>query len=280
MALPQKKRTTLALWRMREMNEKIVVMTAYDATQAATVEAAGVDAILVGDSVGMVMLGYDTTIPVTLHDMIHHARAVRRGAGQTMMIVDLPFATYHGSQDSTLDHAAALMRDAFADAVKLEGGRAQADHVRTLVRAGIPVCGHIGLTPQSVFQFGGFRVQGRGEDAARTLLDDVQALADAGAFAVVLECIPAPLALQITQAVPIPTIGIGAGPDCSGQVLVYHDVLGLRAGRSPKFVKQYADLRALSVAAIAAYGEEVRNGVFPSAQYSYDVEGQSGGDAP
>ncbi len=279
MALPQKKRTTLALWRMREMNEKIVVMTAYDATQAATVAAADVDVILVGDSVGMVMLGYDTTIPVTLHDMIHHARAVRRGAPQTMMIVDLPFATYHGSQDSALDHAAAIMRDAFADAVKLEGGRAQADHVRALVRAGIPVCGHIGLTPQSVLQFGGFRVQGRGEEAAGALLDDARALADAGAFALVLECIPAPLAEKITQAVAIPTIGIGAGAGCSGQVLVYHDVLGLRPGRSPKFVKQYADLYTLSVAAVAAYSEEVRRGVFPSAQYSYDAEGPSGGDA-
>lgn len=278
--MPQKKRTTLALRRMREMNEKIVVMTAYDAAQAATVAAAGVDVILVGDSVGMVMLGYDTTIPVTLHDMIHHARAVRRGAEQTMMVVDLPFATYHGALDSTLDHAASVMREAFADAVKLEGGRAQANHVSALVQAGIPVCGHIGLTPQSVLQFGGFRVQGRGDDAASALLDDARALEDAGAFALVLECIPAPLAKKITQAVAIPTIGIGAGADCSGQVLVYHDVLGLRAGKSPKFVKQYADLHTRSVAAIAAFAEEVRNGFFPSAEYSYDIEDPSGGGAP
>ncbi len=278
--MPEKKRTTRTLLRMREMNEKIVMMTAYDATQAATVEAAGVDVILVGDTVGMVMLGYDTTIPVTLHDMIHHARAVRRGAAQTMMIVDLPFATYHGSLDRALEHAAALMREASADAVKLEGGRVRADCVRTLVQAGIPVCGHIGLTPQSVLQFGGFRVQGRGADAAQTLLDDALALQEAGAFLLVLECIPAMLANRITRALRIPTIGIGAGAACSGQVLVYHDALGMREDRLPRFVKQYASIRDLSVAALREYAGQVRSGDFPTAEYSYDADASPGGDAP
>lgn len=256
---------------MRNKGEPIAMVTAYDAAQARTVERAGLDVILVGDSVGMVMLGYDTTLPVTVDEMIHHAKAVRRGAPNTMMLVDMPFLSYRVSIEKGLENAGRIMQEAYADGVKIEGGESVLPQVRQLVEAGIPVCGHLGLTPQSVLQFGGFRVQGRELGAARKLVEDAQRLVEAGAFMIVLECIPSALADWVTRSIPAPTIGIGAGVGCSGQVLVYHDLLGLSDRSSPKFVKSYAALGEDSVAALRAYREEVKVRAFPTSAYSYDI---------
>ena len=268
----RRRHTVLTLRAKKTAGERIAMVTAYDAAQAAVVEAAGADVILVGDSVGMVMLGYETTIPVTLDDMVHHAAAARRGAPGTMLLVDMPFLTYRGDPAQTLRAAGRIMQEALADGVKIEGGEAVAPHVRTLAEAGIPVCAHLGLTPQSVLQFGGFRVQARGEAAAGRLLADARALEAAGAFLLVLECIPAPLAESVTDALGIPTIGIGAGAGCNGQVLVYHDLLGLRPDRPPRFVKPYAGLYEASVAALQAYCSDVRAGRFPDAAHSYQAQ--------
>ncbi len=266
------KHSTRSLQAMRDRGEPIVMVTAYDATQAAHAQAAGVDMILVGDSLGMVMLGYDTTVPVTLDDMIHHAKAVRRGAPHTMVLVDMPFATYHQTTADTVRYASRIMREAYADGLKLEGGKKIIPHVQALVQAGIPVCGHLGLTPQSVLQFGGFRVQARELDAAQKLHDDALQLQDSGAFMIVLECIPSALGTLVTQSLTIPTIGIGAGDACSGQVLVYHDVLGLGMHlRRPKFVKTYAELGEKAISAIRTYKEEVKLHEFPNSDYRYDI---------
>lgn len=265
------KLTTRDIAQMRERGRRICMMTAYDAGQAHIVADAGVDIILVGDSLGMVVLGYDTTVPVTVQDMIHHGAAVRRGAPDTMMIVDLPFLSYHQSVAQALETAAAVMQQTGADGVKLEGGRRIEAQVRALVECGVPVCAHIGLTPQSVHGLGGFRVQGRDAVTARALLEDALALQAAGAFAIVLECVPAALAQRITAGLRIPTIGIGAGQGCGGQVLVWHDALGLSAGHRPRFVKVYAQLRELAVAAVEAYCSEVRAGAFPGPEHEYDM---------
>ncbi|PWI57097.1 3-methyl-2-oxobutanoate hydroxymethyltransferase [Sulfoacidibacillus thermotolerans] len=257
---------------MRERKESIVMVTAYDATQAAHAEAAGVDVILVGDSLGMVVLGYDTTIPVTINDMLHHAKAVRRGAKNTMVLVDMPFASYHQSVADTVRNASKIMQEAYADGLKLEGGSEILPHVQALVQAGIPICGHLGLTPQSVLQFGGFRVQAKEMDAAQKLLDDALQLQQAGAFMVVLECIPSALGALVTESLDIPTIGIGAGENCSGQVLVYHDVLGLGMHhRRPKFVKKYATLGDSAISALTKYKDEVKRREFPNPDYRYDI---------
>ncbi len=269
--MTQAKHTTITIQSMRQKGEPIVMVTAYDASQASHAQDAGVDVILVGDSVGMVMLGYDTTIPVTVDDMVHHAKAVRRGAGNTMVLVDMPFASYRQTVADTVRHAARIMQEAQADGVKLEGGTAIASHVRALAEAGIPVCGHLGLTPQSVLQLGGYRVQGRDERTAERMLEDARALADAGAFLIVLECVPNALGKLITESVPVPTIGIGGGPDCSGQVLVYHDLLGLNGTHQAKFVKRYASLRAQIVDSIRTYRSEVKERSFPTSAYGYDV---------
>lgn len=272
MKSPRKKWTTIDMKNLRNNQEPIVMVTAYDASQAAHAEAAGVDVILVGDSLGMVVLGYDSTLPVTLSDMLHHAKAVRRGSPHTMMIVDMPFLTYRQTVADTVRNAGILMQEGLADAVKLEGGTSILPHVQALIESGIPVCGHLGLTPQSVLQMGGYRVQGRDPAVAQKLLEDAQLLEQTGAFMIVLEGIPSPLAKTVTTALQVPTIGIGAGISVSGQVLVYHDLLGLNAGHVPKFVKQYALLHEEAVSALSHYKEDVKTGNFPTPEFSYDMD--------
>jgi 3-methyl-2-oxobutanoate hydroxymethyltransferase len=262
----QVRTTDLAKWKRDR--RKIAMLTAYDAAMAVLLDRAGIDVLLVGDSLGMVVLGYETTIPVTLEAMIHHATAVTRGAKRPLVIADMPFLTYQASPEQALRNAGRLLQESGVHAVKMEGGRAIAGTMRRLVEAGIPVMGHIGLTPQSVHQLGGFRsVGGTGEEATH-LLEDAQLLQDAGAFAIVLESMPADLAARITSELRIPTIGIGAGPECDGQVLVSNDVFGLFHGPVPRFVKQYANAGELIVTGAQAYIEDVRQGRFPAAEHS------------
>ncbi len=254
---------------MRARGERIVMVTAYDASAAALADEAGVPVLLVGDSLAMVVLGHPTTLPVTLDEMLHHARAVVRGAGRALVVVDLPFGSTQGGPSDALASAVRVLKESGAAAVKIEGGRVVAPTVRALVDAGIPVMGHVGLTPQSVHALGGYRVQGRGEGAAEALAGDVAALAAAGAFAVVLEAVPAEVGARVTAASPIPVIGIGAGPDVDGQVLVWHDLLGLTPGPHPRFVRAYEDLRSRTVAALRAFADDVRSGRYPSPEESY-----------
>jgi len=254
---------------MRERGERFVMLTAYDANAAGILDAAEVPVLLVGDSLGMVVLGHDTTLPVTLDDMLHHARAVMRAQPRALVVVDLPFGSYQAGPEQALASAVRVIKESGADAVKLEGGARVVPAVQALVAAGIPVMGHLGLTPQSVGQFGGFRVQGRDEAAAATIAADLIALAGAGAFSVVLECIPASLAQRLTADSPIPTIGIGAGPHVDAQVLVWHDLLGLTAGPHPRFVRAYDDLRGRIATAVTAFREDVVAGTFPSETESY-----------
>lgn len=247
----------------KQRGQKLTMLTAYDAGMASLLDRAGVDALLVGDSVGMVMLGYDTTIPVTLEAMVHHTQAVSRGARRAMVVADMPFLSYQVSVSEAVRHAGRLLQEGGATAVKLEGGRPVVDVVRRLVEIGIPVMGHVGLLPQSVHQLGGFRRQGTEPDDADAIVIDAHALQDAGAFAVVLESIPADLARSITSQLDIPTIGIGAGPDCDGQVLVSADMLGLTQGHVPSFVKQYAHIGEEIIEAARRYVDEVQAGRFP-----------------
>ncbi len=235
------------------------------------VDASGIDAILVGDSLGNVVLGYDSTVPVTMEDIIHHLRAVTRGANRAMVIGDLPFLSYHISREESVRNAGRLMQEGLAQAVKLEGGREVAETVRAITAAGIPVMGHLGLTPQSVHQLGGFKVQGKDGEAARKLLEDAKELEQAGAFAIVLECIPQQLAGVLTEALSIPTIGIGAGSRCDGQVLVINDILGMFSDFTPKFVKQYANLKEQIIQACATYKDEVKGRVFPEPQHVFNM---------
>jgi 3-methyl-2-oxobutanoate hydroxymethyltransferase len=258
--------TDFAQWK-RE-GRKITMLTAYDATMAALLDRAGLDALLVGDSLGMVVLGHDTTIPVTLDAMIHHAAAVTRGAKRALVIADLPFLTYQLSADQALRNAGRLLQEGGVHAIKLEGGRPIAGIARRLVEAGIPVMGHVGLTPQSVHQLGGFGAVGKTEEEAARILDDARDLQEAGVFAIVLESIPAELAHRITTELKAPTIGIGAGPDCDGQVLVSYDAFGLFDRFVPRFVKQYANLGELIVSGAQAYIEDVRAGRFPAEQHT------------
>lgn len=248
--------------------EKIAMITAYDFTMARLVDEAGVDMVLVGDSLGMIVQGLGSTIPVTLEEMAYHCRAVARGLARAHLVGDLPFMSYQVSPSQAVESAGKLMKDGACESVKLEGGQEVAEHVHRIVRAGIPVVGHVGLTPQSVHALGGFKVQGRGDGAEKVLADAV-ALEQAGAFAVVLEAIPPDLAAEVTRMLAIPTIGIGAGSACDGQVLVCTDLLGLTRGHQPKFVKRFADLGDEAVAAVRAYVAEVRSGVFPAATHSY-----------
>lgn len=257
------------LARMRSDGEPIVMVTAYDHSAASILDAAGVPVLLVGDSLGMVVLGHPTTLPVTLDDMVHHAAAVMRARPRALVVVDLPFGTYQEGPAQALASAVRIVKETGADAVKLEGGTRVLPAVRALVEAGIPVMGHLGLTPQSVAQLGGFRVQGRDEAAAARIAEDAVALAEAGVFATVLECIPASLAARVTAASPVPTIGIGAGGDVDGQVLVWHDLLGLGDRRTPRFVRAYADLRTTILGAVEAFRDDVRTGAFPSDAESY-----------
>lgn len=247
------------------------MITAVDYPTARAAERAGVDAILVGDSLAMVVLGYDSTLPVTLDEMLHHARAVHRGARRPLLIGDLPFMSYQTGPQTAVASAGRFVKEAGMEAVKLEGGRAMVPMVRAIVEAGIPVMGHVGLTPQSVHVLGGYRVQGRTREAANRVLDDAAALAEAGCFAIVLEGVPAPLAEFVTASLDVPTIGIGAGPGVDGQVLVLHDVIGWYDGNTPRFVKRYAEVGPTIESAIRAYVEDVGQRCFPEAAHSYAI---------
>ncbi|MFP3898266.1 MAG: 3-methyl-2-oxobutanoate hydroxymethyltransferase [Dehalococcoidia bacterium] len=264
--------TITELKEMKQRKERIPMLTAYDYVTAKMVDEAGVPLILVGDSLGMVMLGYESTIPVTIEDMIHHTKAAVRGAKKALIVGDMPFMTYHTSLSDALYNATRFIQEGGAQAVKVEGGRVVAETVRRLVDCGIPVMGHLGLTPQSIHQLGGFKVQGKGAPEARQLIDDACVLEEAGAFAVVLECTPAPLSRLITDRLSIPTIGIGAGPDCDGQVQVISDLLGLYTDFVPRHAKQYARLAGEIQTAVASYISEVKSVTFPTAAQSYDMD--------
>ena len=264
--------TITEIKEMKQRKEKIPMLTAYDYVTAKMIDEAGVPLILVGDSLGMVMLGYDSTIPVTMEEMIHHTKAVVRGATKALIIGDMPFMTYHVSISEALHNAAKFIQEGGAQAVKLEGGEVVAEKVRRLVDCGIPVMGHIGLTPQSIHQLGGFKVRGKAVEEAKKLLNDACILEEAGAFAVVLECTPAPLSELITQKLAIPTIGIGAGPDCDGQVQVISDILGLYTEFVPKHAKQYARLAGEIKTAVSSYISEVKSLNFPTTEQSYTMD--------
>ena len=261
--------TASDLAKAKSRGEKWPMLTAYDALTAHVFDEAGIPVLLVGDSAGMVVFGHDTTIPVTLDELIPLTAAVVRGTSRALIVADLPFGSYQASPTAALAAGIRFLKEAGAHAVKLEGGRRVVPQAEELVAAGVPVMGHLGLTPQSVNVFGGYRVQGRGEDGEQ-LLQDAKSLEAAGAFAVVLECVPADLAARVTEAVSIPTIGIGAGPDCDGQVLVWQDMMGLRTGKAPRFVKRYADLRTTMLDAARVYADEVRGGVFPGPEHVFD----------
>jgi 3-methyl-2-oxobutanoate hydroxymethyltransferase len=260
--------------KMKQTNEKIVMLTAYDFPSAKQAEEAGVDVILVGDSLGMVVLGYESTIPVTIEDMIHHAKAVKRGAKNTFIVVDMPFLTYHLSFKDTLINAGRLIQETGAHAVKLEGADVVVDKIAALTKAGIPVCAHLGLTPQSVGVLGGYKVQGKEASAARKLIEDAKKCEQAGAFAVVLECIPKQLANEVTKVLSIPVIGIGAGIEVDGQVLVYHDVLGYGVDRVAKFVKQFTTINPLIVESLGSYVADVKNKQFPEEKHTFTMKEQ------
>lgn len=276
MAAKSRPRTLDIFARRKRRGEKLAVLTAYDLTSARIAATAGVDAILVGDSLGMVVLGHETTLPVTLEDVLHHCAAVARARPGVPIIADMPYGSFHLDPALTVEGALRLVKEAGVHAVKIEGGRRRAEHIAALLEAEIPVMGHLGLTPQSIHRFGGYKVQGRGEEAARELRDEAAFLADAGCFSLVLECIPAALARTVSEASPIPTIGIGAGDGCDGQVLVFHDLLGLFDGLAPRFVKRYAELGRDATAAVARYVEEVRSGVFPGPEHTYDDDADLG----
>jgi 3-methyl-2-oxobutanoate hydroxymethyltransferase len=261
--------TIAELQSKKERGEKITMMTAYDYPTATLVDQAGIDTILVGDSLGMVMLGYDSTVPVTMDDMIHHCKAVSRGASQSFVIGDMPFLSYQVSTEEAIHNAGRFIKEAGCESVKLEGGSEMAPVVKSIVDAGIPVCAHIGLTPQTATKLSGFRVQGKDADSAQQLLTSAKDLEVAGAFMIVMECIPDQLAAKITREVGIPTIGIGAGKDCDGQVLVYHDLVGLFERFTPKFVKQYTQLAPQIRDALIQYKEEVEKGSFPGPEHSF-----------
>lgn len=264
--------TTSDIREMKKRGDKIVMMTAYDYPTARLVDEAGADAILVGDTLGMVVLGYDSTLPVTMEDMIHHTKAAVRGAKHAMVVGDMPFMSYQTGWQDAMKNAARFLQETGCGAVKLEGGVRSAETVRHLVEAGIPVMGHIGLTPQSVNQVGGWKVQGKTPAAAVQLMHDAQALEQAGAFAIVLELVPAPLAQILTSRLSVPTIGIGAGVHCDGQVQVFHDLLGMFDQFVPKHARRYADAGALIRDAVAQYAADVRAGAFPTAKESFRMD--------
>ncbi|PLY04459.1 MAG: 3-methyl-2-oxobutanoate hydroxymethyltransferase [Desulfuromonas sp.] len=267
--MPVKSITIPEIVFRKQQGERITVLTAYDYTFARLIDAAGTDMILVGDSVGSVISGYDNTLPVTMDEMLYHTRAVSRGVEHALLVADMPFMSYQVDGAEARRNAGRLVKEGGAHAVKLEGGEQIADTVRSIVAMDVPVVGHVGLTPQSVHRMGGFKVQGKEDEQAERILADAHAVADAGAFAVVLECVPAPLAARITAELTVPTIGIGAGPDCDGQVLVIHDILGLCEKYSPKFVKRFADIGDTVRGGIADYIREVKDGTFPAAEHSF-----------
>ncbi len=252
-----------------ETRKKITCLTAYDYPTARLLDEAGVEVLLVGDSLGMVVLGYDSTLPVTLDEMLHHVRAVRRGTKRALLVADMPYGSFHVSTDESIRNAMRLIKEGGAEAVKIEGGERRLELISRLVEAEIPVMGHVGLTPQSINALGGFHVQGKTVDAAKQLERDAKAVEAAGAFSVVLESVPRELAARITEKLRIPTIGIGAGPDCDGQVLVFHDLVGLTIGHTPKFARQYANLSGEISRAVQAYCSDVRSGGFPSDAESF-----------
>lgn len=258
--------------KAKEEGTKLTMLTAYDYSTAKLIDEAGIDSILVGDSLGNVMLGYDDTVPVTMEDMIHHGAAVSRGAKHALVVVDMPFMSYQISVEEALRNAGRLMKEAGAGAVKLEGGKEVCPQIRAMVQAGIPVCAHVGLTPQHINAFGGFKVQGKSEEAAAKVLEDALAVQEAGAFAVVLEAVPAKLATLITEKLDIPTIGIGAGNQCDGQVLVYQDMLGMFSDFTPKFVKKFAEVGEVMKEAFAAYKKEVAEGSFPAKEHTFAID--------
>ena len=253
-------------------HEKLTMLTAYDYSTAKLVDEAGIHSILVGDSLGMVCLGYEDTLSVTMEDMIHHTRAVARGAKDTLVIADMPFMSYQTSVYDAVVNAGRLIKEGHAQAVKLEGGKEVCPQIEAIVKASVPVCAHIGLTPQSIHAFGGFKVQGKGEEAAKKLLEEAKAIEEAGAFAVVLECVPEALAKLITDKISIPTIGIGAGAGCDGQVLVYQDMLGMYADFAPKFVKVFANVGEEMKKGFAAYRKEVTEGTFPAKEHTFRMD--------
>jgi 3-methyl-2-oxobutanoate hydroxymethyltransferase len=263
-------KVTIPSFRARKGGKKpLVVLTAYDAATTSAGEAGGADCLLVGDSLGMVVLGYESTLKVTMEDMLHHARIVGRVRSRSLLVVDMPWLSYHYSVEDAVRNAARLVQESGADAVKLEGGAKRIPVIRAILDAEIPVMGHVGLTPQSVLPMGGYKVQGKDEEQAEILLADARAIADAGVFGMVLEGIPSALAERITREVGVPTIGIGAGPHCDGQVLVIHDLLGMLPGGVPKFVRQYAGIHGEQVAAVRRWAEDVRNREFPSEKEAY-----------
>jgi 3-methyl-2-oxobutanoate hydroxymethyltransferase len=263
--------TTATFHRKKRDGQPITVLTAYDYPTAVAVERAGLDAILVGDSLGMVVLGYNNTLPVTMDDMIHHCKAVARGANTPLLIGDMPFMSYQVSTEEAVRNAGRFLQEAGMDVVKLEGGRDRLDVVRAIVGAGIPVMGHLGLTPQSVHKLGGYRTQGKNAAAAKQLLDEAQMLQEAGCFSLVLESIPARLGELVSQQLDIPTIGIGAGPKCDGQVLVIHDLLGLFDRFTPRFVKQYAQMHTVISQALSEFKDDVEKGAFPATEHTFTM---------
>ena len=266
------KNTTSSVLLQKQNGEKITMLTAYDYSTAKLIDESGVNCILVGDSLGMVMLGYDSTLPVTMEDMLHHTKAVARGAKNAMVIGDMPFMSYQTSVYDAVKNAGRFIQEGGAYAVKLEGGATVCDRIEAITKASIPVVAHIGLTPQSVNAFGGFKVQGKDEARARELIEDAKKVEAAGAFMLVLECVPARLAQIISKEVSIPTIGIGAGAGCDGQVLVYQDMLGMFSDLTPKFVKKYADIGDMMKQAFCAYINDVKNGTFPEEQHSFKID--------
>lgn len=266
------KNTAATFAAAKAKGEKLSMLTAYDYSTAKLEDESGINGILVGDSLGNVVLGYEDTVSVTMEDMIHHGAAVARGAKKALVVVDMPFMSYEVTVEEAVRNAGRLMKEGRAGAVKLEGGVRVAEQIRAIVKAGIPVMGHIGLTPQSINVFGGFKVQGKSEEAARALLADAKAVEEAGAFAVVIEAVPAALAQMITDAVSIPTIGIGAGAGCDGQILVYQDMLGMFSDFTPKFVKRYANVGEVMREAFANYAAEVASGAFPTEEHTYKIK--------
>ena len=270
--MERKKITPVDIQALKAADKKITMLTAYDYPMALLEDRAGIDIILVGDSVGMTVLGYENTLPVTMDEMIHHTKAVTRGAKFALVIGDMPFMSYNTSERDAILNAGRFMKEGSADAVKLEGGASVKDIVKAIVKAGIPVMGHIGLTPQTISMLGGFKVQGKDAKAAQKIIDDALMLEDAGAFSVILEAIPAPIAKRITERLAVPTIGIGAGVHCDGQVLVVHDMLGLFDRFTPRFVKRYVNLSESMLKAFESFREEVSRGEFPTDQHSFHIE--------
>lgn len=266
------KNTVATFKKAKETGEKITMLTAYDYSTARLMDEAGVNSILVGDSLGNVMLGYENTLSVTMEDMIHHIKAVKRGVKNALIVGDMPFMSYQVSTEQAVENAGRLIKEGGADVVKLEGGADVCDQIKAIVKATIPVCAHIGLTPQSINAFGGFKVQGKSIEAAQKLIDDALAVEEAGAFAVVIEGVPAEIAAIITEKLSIPTIGIGAGAGCDGQVLIYQDMLAMFSDFTPKFVKKYAEVGQIMSNAFKTFIKEVKDGTFPQKEHTYKID--------